>query len=144
MGTRFTPITLEDFETVLKPKGFTLASKGNEITFEFRHQKDRRYIVVIYTSISAQGAFDTPSECRDCGEDAIRITLLRENAFGERRGLVKSRKVLRTGGSEAILERTLEHSRDLYRLVGGYIKKDEERRYRKVYFPGYTCLTDEV
>ena len=67
--------------------------------------------VACYTSIVS-------GECRDVGYDAIRVVALYSAKDGKSRGICKAEKrVNRVGQVEAIVERTLERMREVYKTA---------------------------
>lgn len=52
---------------------------------------------------------------RGCGKDSIRVAAVYKTSDGKTRGLVKNRRVHRTGNIDDIVERTVSRMRDVWR-----------------------------
>ena len=76
--------------------------------------------VMVYTSISAKGI-------RGRGKDAIRVCAVRKFSDGKERGIVKNKRVNRTGEISNIVQRVLDRMRSSWKEV----KKTEGRRCSK-------------
>ena len=73
------------------------------------HDKDRRYVVKVYSSIQ-RGA----DEARGCGADAIRVVALFVRNPNSVWPIFKSARVYRTGTVEGVLDRMVERAREAY------------------------------
>lgn len=91
------------------------ADHGEEVYFR-RHDGDRRYEVVVYSSIQ-RGA----EEVRDCGTDAIRVVaLFTDTRFrwpGRPEPIFRATRVHRAGSVEAVLDRMVERAREAYAAI---------------------------
>jgi hypothetical protein len=69
MSRGFVPVPASAIRDRLAAAGFRLvpADRGEEV-YERAHDRDARYTVKVYSSITRGG-----SEVRECGEDAIRV-----------------------------------------------------------------------
>ena len=96
----------------LSDAGFTEegTAKGERIFSRIIPNSDDRQKIMVYTSIS-KGS----NMVRGEGHDAIRVCGIYKTKAGETRGLVKQRRVHRTGHMEEIGDRMLERMRDTWR-----------------------------
>ena len=77
----------------------------------FTRPLNEKIRVAVYTSI-------VDGECRAVGFDAIRVAALYRTKDGKNRGICKAdKRVNRVGQVEAIVDRTLERMRDVYRTA---------------------------
>ena len=96
----------------LVSKGYVANRVGNEVVYDFTHRKNASYFVRVYSSVK------TGSEvARACGQDAIRIVLLRKDSTGKVWGVAKATKVLRTGTVEKVVDRLLGRCREMYAVA---------------------------
>lgn len=106
--TRFVEVPAESIDSLLLGKGFVAGLQGNEKTYT-RVGKDNPLLsIVVYSSV-ALGA----STARGCGDDAIRVILVGEarkvnDVFHRSFCLHKTKKILRTGSVEKILDRVMD------------------------------------
>jgi hypothetical protein len=114
--TRAITIPAEAILSFLRARGFvervpvagTPAAYSTEIVYERAHKIDRRYRVVVYTSIRKGAAV-----ARGVGKDAIRVCAIYDDG-ATTRGLGKWPRVHRTGSVDKVLARMLERMRLAY------------------------------
>lgn len=110
--SRYIVLDREKFVAAFVKAGFlpdTTAS-GGELVLTRQHHLDPTMWVKIYTTLPL-GA----GNGRECGTDAIRCVLVFKNEkTGKSGGLFKATRVLRTGSTEAVIERTLTRARECY------------------------------
>lgn len=110
--SRYIVLDREKFVAAFEAAGFlpdTTAS-GNELVLTRQHHLDPTMWVKVYTTLPL-GA----GNGRECGADAIRCVLIFKNEkTGKFGGLFKATRVLRTGSTEAVIERTLTRARECY------------------------------
>ncbi len=101
-------IPAEKITSLLESKGFTKGIMGQEITYTIAHKREPKLKITIYTSLSVSGI-----SARECGKDAIRVsaTLVTE---AKTYGIIKAKRVYRTGTVEGVLDRMLERAREVY------------------------------
>jgi hypothetical protein len=96
--------------------GFRLAAvpTSREEVYDRAHDRDRRYVVRVYTTIALGAA-------RGCGDDAIRVValfardaLVDSRAIDKAVGIFKAKRVHRSGSVEAVLERMMGRAREAY------------------------------
>lgn len=124
-GDRFIDLPAEAMFAFLESKGFEVASNysRSEVVYARRHDRDKRFVILVYTGIAPTSQYTGESfGSRGCGEDAIRVVPLFEQGYVTR-GLMKTKRVYRTGSVEKILERTLERMREAYAVCNERIKK---------------------
>lgn len=120
MPSTFVTVDRNEFIKALVDAGFTpdLEARG-ELVYQFQHRKDQTMFVKVYTSMPLNGG-----DTRPLGADAIRVVLIFKNAQTGKSGcLFKAPKVLRTGSSRAVIERTLERARAAYAEGNKRLKK---------------------
>ena len=143
----YNPIPYTALATRLKEIGAEVVPYGvivgtEEIVFDIpvrsKSGKIYPFIVRIYSSIE-HGSFFT----RDCGDDAIRVYLIAEhNKYNQVKVLRRSKKVLRTGETDAIIGRIVDRARDMFKIAidpyykcpkchDGLMKVREERKTGK-------------
>jgi len=124
----------------LASKGFEKVVHRREVVFRRRHHNDRRFVVLVYTSVR-EGA----SRARKRGADAIRVCAVftPEDESLPSRGVAKLPKVLRTSppGEPAVriahvLERVAERMREAYAVVNKRVV--EVREMNRPRQPGLT------
>jgi hypothetical protein len=97
----------------LEKAGFTRRPVKGEVTYERRHDRDERLVVVVYTSVAEDAAVG-----RGCGEDAIRVlsffTWTRQGETELRRKKLFEARVFRVTSVEGVLDRMMERARDAY------------------------------
>lgn len=108
MTKRYVEVPAEAIETFLQEKGFTRTVQRSEVVYERRHHECNNLKVKVYTSIR-----DGNVKVRKCGADAIKVCAVYESTK-KSFGVGKFPHVLRTGSTEAVLERTLERMRAAY------------------------------
>ena len=115
MTARFVPVPAAAIRNRLAAAGFRLidTARGSEEVYERKHDKDERYIVRVYSSLT-HGADDV----RSCGEDAIRVVALFVDSThhwpARTYPIFKSARVYRTGTVEGVLDRMIERAREAY------------------------------
>lgn len=112
MGSRFISLDREKFLAAFKDAGFEQDSESfsGEIVLSRQHHLDPTMFVKIFTTLPVSSG-----DGRECGADAIRCVLIFKNTrTGKSGGLYKAAKVLRTGSTEAVIERTLTRARECY------------------------------
>ncbi len=128
MGSRYVEVSRKAMMDALDGAGFSPDSFGGELVYTRRHQVDPTMVVKIYTSMPA---YDHGG-ARACGEDAIRVVLIFENAVtGRSGGLYKASRVYRTGSEQAVIERTLDRARECYAEANRRVREHLERKARK-------------
>lgn len=119
MGT-FVRLDREKFVGAFIKAGFlpdTMQS-GSELVLTRQHAVDRTMWIKVYSTLPV-GA----GQGRDKGTDAIRTVLIFKNEqTGASGGLFKAKRVLRTGSTEAVIERTLERARECYAEANRRVK----------------------
>ncbi len=111
MAAGYVEVPAEVLRGMLLSAGFKrqeLESRREEV-FVRAHDKDPRFEVRVYTSLSA-GA----SSARGKGKDAIRVVATFDAPSGKKLGIWKGKRVHRAGSVEAVLERTLGRMREAY------------------------------
>jgi hypothetical protein len=139
MSSRFVEVPAHALRSRLHGAGFVLLPGSGEEVYERRHQRHADFAVKVYTSI-ARGH----DEARGCGEDAIRVVVVRYFAWikgstsGAHRplGPVEDRymahgvsdfpRIYRTGSVEAVLDRTTDRAREAYAFINESLKKERE------------------
>jgi hypothetical protein len=129
MGT-YVEVPADTIRAKLTAAGFKLTDGrfGHEEVFDRIHDKDRRYIVRVFTSITHGG-----TEARAKGTDAIRVyALFFRDAYvnpGNYRGqaacIYNGKRVHRSGSVEAVLERMMERARDAYAFCNCRIQENK-------------------
>lgn len=129
--SRFVSVPAHALRSRLIAAGFELLPGAGEEVYERRHARHRDFAVKVYTSI-ARGK----SEARGCGEDAIRVCVVRyfawhggmarEQSERDARGLQSEARVYRTGTVEGVLDRMIERARDAYGFINETLKKQRE------------------
>ena len=118
----FVEIRRDEVEAVLQAHGFTRDDVRGEIRYSRAHAVDPKLGVVVYTSIPE---FDTAG--RGCGEDAIRIVgMLTWTRAGEdvpRHKKLYSKRVYRTGNSDAVMTRMVDRMREAYAALNQFRKE---------------------
>lgn len=126
MGT-FVEVPKEAITSCLEKAGFKREPVRGEITYSRLHNKDNRFVVIVYTSVA-----ETGTKGRGCGEDAIRVVaLFRWTRKGEtevRRKKLFQGRVFRVTSVEGVLSRMMEKARDAYRACNDFIDEDKRRR----------------
>lgn len=110
--SRFIVLDREKFVAAFTKAGFTPDSnqRSGELVLSRQHHLDPTMFVLVYTTLPIHGG-----NGRDCGTDAIRCVLVfRNEETGKSGGLYKASRVLRTGSTEAVIERTLTRARECY------------------------------
>ncbi len=108
---RFVEVSRKAMVDAFEKAGFIGDADGGELVFTRRHALDPSMVVKVYTSMPGYAGGDA----RPCGEDAIRVCLIFENArTGRSGGLYKAKRVFRTGSEAKVIERTLERARECY------------------------------
>jgi len=106
----YNPVPSETIHSTLEESGFTKAQAHNEVVYERECHRLPSLVIRVYTS-AAVGS----TKVKACGKDAIRVVLLyRAPESGTTYGVKKAKKILRTGTTEAILERMLDRAREMY------------------------------
>jgi hypothetical protein len=110
--SRFVVIDREKFVGAFVAAGFMpdTTQSGSELVFTRQHHLDPTMWVKVYSTLPL-GA----GQGRACGTDAIRCVLVFKNEkTGKSGGLFKATRVLRTGSTEAVIQRTLVRARECY------------------------------
>ena len=110
--SRFIVLDRDRFVQAFLAAGFSRSwpQVGGELVLERQHHLDPTMWVKVYTTLPAEGG-----DGRDKGTDAIRCVLIFKNEkTGKSGGLFKATRVLRTGSTEAVIERTLTRARECY------------------------------
>lgn len=116
MAARYVVVSRETIEDFLRSKHFERTVQATEVVYVFRHQRDPRVVVKVYTSIR-----DGARNARGRGEDAIRVATVFDD--GQRSfGVGKFPKVLRTGSEQLILDRVYSRVREAYLRGSRYIR----------------------
>lgn len=116
MATRYVEVSRETIEGFLQSKHFERAVQATEVVYVFRHRRDPRVVVKVYTSLRV-GA----RTARGRGEDAIRVATVFDD--GQRSfGVGKFPKVLRTGSEQLILDRIYSRIREAYLRGSDFIR----------------------
>jgi hypothetical protein len=114
MGARFVHVPAERIRERLLGAGFvaSVEAHGEEV-YVRTHDRDKRYTVKVYTSISVGS-----ESARECGADAIRVvTLFADPRFRfppRPEPLYKAIRVHRSGSVDAVLDRMIERAREAY------------------------------
>lgn len=122
----FVEIRRDVIETVLKDHGFRRDDVRGEITYSRLHHASTLgqplLSVKVFTSVPE---FDTAG--RACGEDAIRVVgLLTWTRSGEsiaRHKKLYSKRVYRTGSSDAVMTRMVDRMREAYAALNQFRKE---------------------
>lgn len=116
MTARYVEVRRETLEGFLRSKHFERAVQASEVVYLFRHQKDPRVVVKVYTSLKVGARY-----ARGCGEDAIRVATVFDD--GQRSfGVGKFPKVLRTGSEQLVLDRVYSRIREAYLRGSEFIR----------------------
>lgn len=107
----YVAVNSEKFFDTLSKAGFTKTKSGNEVVFERGHSYLKDLKIRVFTSVREGG-----SVAKAKGTDAIRVVLLLDQE-GKLRCVKKSKRVYRTGTEDAVIERTLERAREMYKLA---------------------------
>ncbi len=107
----------------LKSKGFELRpGTTREIVYAKKHERDPRYVVLVYTSVHRGSA-----RARAKGKDAIRVCAIFDDSARvvgmTPIGVIKLPRVHRTGSVEATLDRMLSRMRAAYAACNERIKR---------------------
>jgi hypothetical protein len=123
-GDRSVVVPAAVLETFLQSKGFERSVWRGEVVYVKRHEKDRRFVVSVYTTIS-----DGSTRTRRLGEDSIKVSafMYLDEATGRTRGVSKQTRIFRTGTVEGVLERILERARAAYAACNERIKASAPR-----------------
>ncbi len=116
-------------ETLLGMGFVSVPAPGFEEVFERSHDKDRRYVIRVFSTIS-KGA----ESARAIGEDAIRIVAVYRPSpiFEATRGVAvfKGKRVFRAGSVEGVLERLRERCREAYVRCNECVREDQAKTAR--------------
>lgn len=132
MGT-YVEVPAHMIRTTLQAAGFELSkalrtSAGSEEVYDRVHDKDRRYLIRVYTSITSGD-----STVRSKGADAIRVVAVFRRDFyvdpGSHFavGIFKAKRIHRSGSVEAVLERMMQRARDAYAFCNCKMREDIAR-----------------
>lgn len=108
----YNPVPSEIIHKALEDAGFEEEVAYKEVVFDRPCHRLPSLIVRVYTSASVGKA-----QVKACGKDAIRIVLLYKDPSGKIHGVMKAKKVLRTGTTEDILARMMDRAREMYRFA---------------------------
>jgi hypothetical protein len=123
VATRFVAVPAAAIRNRLAAAGFhlTTASRGSEEVYDRQHERDDRYVVRVYSSLT-HGADDV----RECGEDAIRVVALyTDSKFHYPPKVIpifSASRVYRTGTVEGVLDRMIERAREAYTAINAHRK----------------------
>ena len=120
MGSRYVEVPASALRERFAGAGFVLAPGVGEEVYERVYEKDPRFVIRIFSSLSRGDA----ESARGCGEDAIRVVAVFRPDPGDLRrgvGIWKGPRVYRTGSVEKVLDRTIERARDAYRAIKSHI-----------------------
>lgn len=116
MAARYVEVSREAIESFLRSKHFERSVQGTTVVYLFRHLRDPRVIVKVYTSLRVGSRY-----ARRCGEGSIRVATVFDD--GQRSfGVGKFPKVLRTGSEQLILDRVYSRIREAYRRGSDFIR----------------------
>ena len=125
MGT-YVEVPREKFLERLERAGFTRRPVKGEVTYERKHDRDGRLVVVVYTSIAENATVG-----RRCGEDAIRVlsffTWTRQGETELRRKKLFEARVFRVTSVDGVLERMMERAREAYAACNTWIAEQSSR-----------------
>lgn len=125
MNTRYVEVPPDMMRERLKGAGFyPTAESCDEEVWERPHDRDGKYRIRVYTSISTGD-----ERTRACGTDAIRVVVVLITP-NKTYGIYKSARVYRTGTAEAVCERTIERARDCYAAINAHRLKMQRNRSR--------------
>jgi len=114
----FIEVPADQLQDALRRAGFGIMGTDGEIVYERSHDVNKALRIRVYTSLS-QGAAST----RECGQDAIRATLVWWDASQRRAwAIAKSTRVHRTGTVDGVLTRMLDRARDLYVIANQIVR----------------------
>jgi hypothetical protein len=117
MASRYVVVSRESIEGFLRSKHFERTVQATEVVYLFRHRRDPRVVVKVYTSLRV-GA----RTARGRGEDAIRVATVFDD--GQRSfGVGKFPKILRTGSEQLILDRMYSRIREAYLRGSDFIRE---------------------
>ena len=105
MSSTYMPICLEEMQDVLREdKGWVMhAPPVTEVYFNYRIKARPQVMICVHSSIMRD------KQARDCGKDAIRVSLVLELPDGRIVGLAKFKRVHRvTGWAENLKSRVME------------------------------------
>jgi len=121
MASRYVEVRREIIEGFLQSKHFERSVQATEVVYLFRHLKDPRVLVKVYTSLRVGSRYT-----RRCGEDAIRVATVYDD--GQRSfGVGRFPKVLRTGSEQLILDRVYSRIREAYLRGSDFIRMNSCR-----------------
>lgn len=132
MGT-YVEVPADAIRSKLTSAGFkpALETRGYEEVFDRVHDRDKRYMVRVFTSIGRGDA-----EARAKGTDAIRVIALffrdayvNPNAYrgqGMHAVVFKAKRVHRSGSVDAVLDRMMERARDAYQFCNCKIQEGKQ------------------
>jgi len=116
MTSRYVEVSRETIEGFLRSKHFERTVQATEVVYVFRHRRNPRVLVKVYTSLR-----DGARTVRGCGEDAIRVATVFDD--GQRSfGVGKFPKILRTGSEQLILDRIYSRIREAYLRGSDFIR----------------------
>ena len=116
MASRYVVVSRETIEEFLRSKHFERTVQVTEVVYVFKHQRDPRVVVKVYTSLR-----DGARNARGRGEDAIRVATVFDD--GQRSfGVGKFPKVLRTGSEQLVLDRVYSRIREAYLRGSDFIR----------------------
>jgi hypothetical protein len=119
MAARYVVVSREAIEGFLQSKHFERAVQATEVVYVFRHRRDPRVVVKVYTSLR-----DGARTARGRGEDAIRVATVFDD--GRRSfGVGKFPKILRTGSEQLILDRIYSRIREAYLRGSDFIRTNQ-------------------
>jgi hypothetical protein len=117
MAARYVVVSREAIEGFLQSKHFERTVQATEVVYLFRHRRDPRVLVKVYTSLRVGSR-----TARGCGEDAIRVATVFDD--GKRSfGVGKFPKILRTGSEQLILDRIYSRIREAYLRGSDFIRE---------------------
>lgn len=121
-GGRYVEVPRDAVVGRLERAGFVEEPGTGEVVYARPHDRDKRLVIRVYTSI-AKGA----AKGRGCGQDAIRVVALFQwTRAGEteiRRKKLFSARVFRVTSVEGVLDRMMERARDAYRSCNDWLAK---------------------
>lgn len=121
MSARFVPVPASTIRERLVGAGFRPVQLPgcHEEVFDRPHDRDRRYVVRVYSSIPVGS-----DNVRASGADAIRVVaLLADDRFhwpARQEPIFKATRVHRAGSVEAVLDRMVERAREAYAAINAH------------------------
>jgi hypothetical protein len=122
-GSRYVEVPAQAIEDFLQSKGFTRTTQRNEVVYVRSHHEWPCVKVKVYTSIR-----DGHTSVRKRGADAIKVCTVYEGKKRKPFGIGRFPHVLRTGNTQAVLDRMYDRMRAAYRRANEWVAKTQVKQ----------------